>query len=138
MRLSDLRRLPRLLLTHDPELEANRYTYCEVRCLLRQDPTGDARTAAVHATASDVGSWTALLGENTAHELGRGAERLPSAVFWFVQGRSMNDIGQRLRPLGGPWDAEYAIDVACTLIAEVLNKRASVRMADPARNTGSA
>jgi hypothetical protein len=119
------------------QLGQERYTRCEVRRRLRQVTASDERTKAVHAAAADVGSWTELLGKRTAQELGRSAERLPSAVFWYVQGRSLGEIGQRLRPLGGPWDAEYAIDVACTLIAEVLNERAAVGMADTARNAGS-
>jgi hypothetical protein len=114
------------------------FTSCEVRRRLRQQPAADPRTATVHAAAADIGTWTALLAPSTAHELGRAAERLPSAVFWFVQGRSMHDIGQRLRPLGGPWDAEYAIDVASCLIARLLNDRAHVELSDGARNTRSA
>jgi len=105
------------------------YTPEEVRRRLREDPTRDPRTAEVLAAASEVSSWTSRLHPRTADELGRTADRLPSAVFWYVQGRPRHEIGRRLRPLGGEWDADLALDVACFLIAAVLNERSAPRSA---------
>ena len=104
-----------------PQVET-RFTAEEVLARLRQDPTREHRTAAVHAAASEVSAWTSRMAPDTARELGRTADRLPSAVFWYVQGRSNDDIGRRLRPLGGAWDAELALNVATFLIAGVLNE----------------
>jgi hypothetical protein len=99
------------------------YTPEEVFSRLRQDPSSDGRTAEVLAAASDVSAWTSRLDPQTADELGRTADRLPSAVFWYVQGRPRDEIGRRLRPLGGIWDADLALEVASFLIASVLNER---------------
>jgi hypothetical protein len=113
----------RVGLAHDMRENETRYTPNEVRARLRQDPTRDNRTAAVHAVTSEVGAWTSRLSPKNAHELGRSADRLPSAVFWYVRGHSNDDIGRRLRPLGGAWDAELALNVATFLIAAILNER---------------
>jgi hypothetical protein len=99
-----------------------RYTAEEVQARLRQDPAGEPRTAAVHAAAAEVGIWTSLLDAETALDLGRAATRLPSVVYWFVQGRSAADIGRDLHPFGGPWDAEHALEAASWLIATALNR----------------
>lgn len=98
------------------------FTPEEVFARLRQDPNRDGRTAQVLDAASDIGSWTNRLDPKTADELGRTADRLPSAVFWYVQGRTRDEIGRWLRPLGGAWDADLALEVASFLIASVLNE----------------
>jgi hypothetical protein len=105
-----------------PEL-STRFTPEEVLERLRQDPRANRRTAEVHDAAAQVGLWTSRIDPDTERDLGRTADRLPSAVFWYVQGRTNDDIGRRLRPLGGAWDAELALEVATVLIAGVLNER---------------
>ena len=55
-------------------------------------------------------------------ELGRAATRLPTVVYWYRQGISAHEIGRRLSPFGGTWDAEHALAVAAALIAYVLNQ----------------
>jgi hypothetical protein len=99
-----------------------RYTAAEVQARLRQDPAGEPRTAAVHAAAAETGIWMSLLDTETAFELGRAAARLPSVVFWFVQGRPAADVGRDLHPFGGTFDAEHALETASWLIATALNR----------------
>jgi hypothetical protein len=104
-------------------MRSSTYTPEEVFSRLRQDPSSDSRTAEVLAAASDISAWTSRLDPQTSDELGRTADRLPSAVFWYVQGRPRDEIGRLLRPLGGVWDADLALEVASFLIASVLNER---------------
>jgi hypothetical protein len=42
-------------------------------------------------------------------------------VFWYRQGIAPCEIGRRLSPLGGAWDANRALAAAAALIAEALN-----------------
>jgi hypothetical protein len=65
-----------------------------------------------------------LLPENASREncLGLAAARLPSVVFWFQRGASAEDIGRRLTPFGEACYGNRAIDAACALIAERLNR----------------
>jgi hypothetical protein len=127
----------RLVLNRDAD---QRYTPEEVRDRLRRgsDPDLDARTLAVHAAAADVGAWTALMASQVAHDLGRAAERLPSIVFWFVQGRGLDEMGRMLSPLGSTWDADQAIEVASGLIARLLNQRGAAYAPGSAENRRSA
>jgi len=108
-----LARLPRTRWTFTPE---------EVRERLRQDGAADPRTAAVHGAAAQTGLWSSLLPDKLAFELGRTASRLPTIVLWYRQGVPPNEIGRRLSPMGGAWDADRAIDVAMLLIATALNR----------------
>ena len=108
--------LPRLL------SQRNTFTAAEVRQRLRLNGPGDARTAAVHAAASMTAVWSGLLSERTAFDLGRTATRLPTVVYWYCQGVPMHEIGRRLTPFGGPWDADRALDVAAALIAHAMNR----------------
>ena len=62
-------------------------------------------------------------------DLGRTATRLPTVVFWYRQGVSLADIGRRLSPFGGAWDANRALDAATSLIADVLNSGQIPRVA---------
>jgi hypothetical protein len=112
-----------------------KFTASEVRYRLRQPGDGESRTAAVHAAASDVGAWTALLGRRAAFELGQVADRLPTAVFWFVQGRRLDEIGRSLSRFGSTWDGDHAIEVASQLIARLLNQRSAAYAAESARDT---
>jgi hypothetical protein len=98
------------------------YTPEEVRDRLRADASnGDPRTAAVHAVAARTGIWSNLLPDKEAIELGRASARLASVVYWHAQGVSPHEIGRRLSPFGGTWDADRALWVATALIAHVLN-----------------
>jgi hypothetical protein len=115
-----------------------RFTPEEVSARLQQNPTLDVRTQLVHAAASEVSAWTSRLDPDTARDLGRTADRLPTAVFWYVQGRRREDIGPLLRPLGGVWDADFAIEVASFLIASVLNERGVYATSASAGGTRSA
>ena len=115
--------LPRLL------SRSTTYTPEEVRLRLGDERADDPRTAAVHAIAAQTGVWTGRMAHHQAHDLGRAAGRLPSVVFWYCQGVSLEEIGQRLSPLGGPWDAERALNVATALIAETLNRRTRADLA---------
>ncbi|MBV9579694.1 MAG: hypothetical protein JO057_13985 [Chloroflexi bacterium] len=110
------RSLPRLLGAR------NNFTPAEVRQRLKVDHADDPRTAAVHAAAERVGIWSSLLRQREALELGRAASRLPTVVFWYRQGVSACEIGRRLSPLGGAWDANRAVDTAAALIAQMLNR----------------
>jgi hypothetical protein len=98
------------------------YTSAEVRQRLQVDRADDPRTAAVHAAAARVGAWSSLLSPDAAADLGRAAYRLPTVVYWYRQGVSAGEIGRRLSPLGGAWDANRALDAATTLIAQALNR----------------
>jgi hypothetical protein len=111
---------------------AERFTPTEVRARLRQDPGLDRRTAEVHAMAARTGLWADRLHPDTALELGRSAERLPSVVFWFARGLAPEAIGRRLGIFSGAWDAEVALEVAACLIAAVLNERGSDLADEPA------
>src|SRR5215210_3953807 len=91
---------------------AESYTPAEVRNRLRHTVDVEPRTVAVHAAAADVGAWTALLAGQAAQDLGRAAVRLPAVVFWFVQGRELEEIGRALSPFGSEWDADRAIETA--------------------------
>jgi len=115
--------LPRLLLRSDT------FTPQEVCRRLRDERADDQRTAAVHAAAAQTGLWSARLPDRAAFKLGRTASRLPSVVFWYRQGISLEDIGRRLSGFGGAWDAEQALDAAAALIAEALNRGARVDLA---------
>lgn len=94
----------------------------EVRELLQVDGSRDPRAAAVHAVAARTSVWSGRLPNQTAFELGRAAPRLPSVVYWYCQGMSAADIGRRISPFGGAWDANHALDAAASLIADALNR----------------
>jgi hypothetical protein len=115
--------LPRLL------SRSETYTPREVRERLADERAEDPRTAAVHAIAAQTSLWSGRLPQRQAFDLGRTAGRLPSVVFWYRQGVSLDEIGQRLSPFGGVWDAERALDTAAALIAEALNRGARTEMA---------
>lgn len=112
---------PRLTL---PRLLASRksFTVEEVRQRLQVDTEHDERTQAVHAAAARTGVWSGQLSDRLAFELGRAANRLPTVVYWYRQGMSLRDIGRRLSPFGGVWDANRALDAAALLIANSLNR----------------
>ena len=107
----------------------NHYTGAEVRQRLQVDRLDDPRTAAVHAAAARVGVWSSLLSPRAAIELGRAADRLPTVVYWYRQGLSACEIGRRLSPFGGAWDANRALDTAATLIAQALNRGGAAELA---------
>jgi hypothetical protein len=114
---------PRLLafllqLTHP----ARTFTPEEVRLRLQQANAAHPRTQAVHAAAARTGIWSSLLPDTAAFDLGRAANRLPTIVHWYCQGVPLHEIGRRLSPLGGAWDADHALEVATMLIARALNR----------------
>ncbi len=82
----------------------------------------DERTAAVHLAAAQTSVWSSHLRQQVAFDLGRSADRLPTVVFWYRQGTPLGEIGRRLSPFGGAWDAERAVDAAAELIATSLNR----------------
>jgi hypothetical protein len=98
------------------------FTPEEVRQRLQIDDPADERTARVHAAAAQISLWSSHVPARLAFDLGRTANRLPTVVFWFRQGISPSEIGQRLSAFGGDWDANRALDVAAGLIAEALNR----------------
>ena len=100
----------------------NNYTATEVLQRLQVDRADHPRTAAVHAAAAQISVWSSLLSQRTAFDLGRAANRLPTIVFWYRQGVSPYEIGRRISPLGGAWDANRALNAAAALIAEALNR----------------
>jgi len=102
--------------------QRHRFTPPEVRRRLLSEDLSDPRTSAVRAAAARTAVWSALLSDRTAFELGRAAMRLPSIVYWYVQGVPPDQIGQRLSLFGSAWDAERALDVATSLIARSLNE----------------
>ncbi|MCA1647598.1 MAG: hypothetical protein LC797_19750 [Chloroflexi bacterium] len=116
--------LRRLLgkLTPSQILKAPTYSPEEVRMRLRERELADPRTAAVHAAAARTGRWASLVSDKLAYELGRAAPRLPTVVYWYRQGVPAHEIGRRLSPFGGAWDAERALSVAAALIADSLNQ----------------
>lgn len=105
------------------------YTAAEVRQRLQVERADDPRTAAVHAAAAQIGVWSGLLSQRAAVELGRAANRLPTIVYWYRQGVPPCEIGRRLSPLGGAWDANRALDTAAMLIAQALNRGAVAKVA---------
>jgi hypothetical protein len=108
--------LPRLLALRKS------YTAQEVRQRLQVDTDGDARTTAVQAAAAMTAIWSSRLPDGVALDLGRAADRLPTVIFWHRQGLSLAEIGRRISPFGGAWDANRALDAATGLIAEALNR----------------
>jgi hypothetical protein len=121
MHNSQISSKPRLPL---PRLLAPRKTFTprEVRERLRIESPADPRTAMVHAAASRTGVWAGRLSDKLMFDLGRAANRLPTIVYWYRQGVPTGEIGRRLSPFGGEWDADRALDVAATLIARCLNR----------------
>jgi hypothetical protein len=101
---------------------AQPYSPEEVRLRLQTDELGDPRTAAVHAAAARTALWSGLVSENVAADLGPAARRLPTILLWYRQGVSPHEIGRRLSPFGGAWDADHALAVAAALIAYILNQ----------------
>jgi hypothetical protein len=97
------------------------FTPEEVRQRLQIDHAADERTAAVHEAAARASIWSSALPDRLVFDLGRAADRLPTVVFWFRQGVPAQEIGRRLSPFGGAWDANRALDAAASLIAESLN-----------------
>ena len=99
-----------------------RFTAAEVRHRLQANGMDDVRTLAVMAMAARTGVWSSDVPDRLAFDLGRTANRLPSVIFWYRQGLSMCEIGRRLSPFGGAWDANRALDTAASLIATALNR----------------
>jgi len=97
------------------------FSPAEVRQRLLVPRADHPRTAAVHAAAALTSVWSSRLPDRLAFDMGRTATRLPSVVLWFRQGLPAQEIGRRLSTFGGAWDAEHALDVAATLIADTLN-----------------
>lgn len=102
---------------------APRYTAREVRALLGPAAVVDDRGQAVLATAAVPSSWAEYLPDDEAWRLGRAAARLPTIVFWYRSGLSLEAIGRRLGVFAGPWLAERALEAAAGCIAERLNDR---------------
>ena len=82
-----------------------------------------------HIASKSRFSWPRLLdarkgfsAEEVRELLGRAAPRLASVVYWYCQGLSAADIGRRISPFGGAWDANRALDAAASLIADALNR----------------
>ena len=98
------------------------YSSEEVRLRLQTDELVDPRTAAVHAAAARTALWSGLVSDKVAADLGPAANRLPTIVLWYRQGVSPHEIGRRLSPFGGAWDADHALAVAAALIAYILNQ----------------
>ena len=101
---------------------AQPYSPEEVRLRLQKDELADPRTAAVHAAAARTALWSCLVSDKLASDLGPAAKRLPTIVLWYRQGVSAHEIGRRLSPFGGAWDADHALAVAAALIAYILNQ----------------
>jgi len=108
-----LGKLPRTAQPYSPE---------EVRLRLQAHELADPRTAAVHAAAARTALWSCLVSDRVASDLGPAARRLPTIVHWYRQGVSPHEIGRRLSPFGGAWDADHALAVAAALIAYILNQ----------------
>lgn len=117
---------PQLLSNLDAPEKLQPYTAEEVRSRLRLTDLLEPRTAAVHAAASRTAVWSALMPERVARDLGAAGGRLATVVFWFAQGLTLDEIGRRISPFGGAWDAERAVDVASALIAYILNEKGFV------------
>ena len=118
--LRNLRRLRSALLGGRP----GRYRTSEVRALLSPRAEGDTdRRRAVLATAAIPSSWAGYLREEEIAELGRVAWRLPTVVFWYQAGASVEEIGGRLGGFGGEWRARRALQLAARCIARRLNDR---------------
>ena len=94
----------------------------EVRRRLRLEQDADPRTRAVHLAAAQTAIWSSLVSDKIAVDLGRASTCLPLIVFWYRQGVPTQEIGERVSPFGGAWDAERALDVAAGLIARTLNQ----------------
>jgi hypothetical protein len=98
------------------------YTADEVRERLRDLDADDPRTRAVRAAASETGRWMSRLDRRRAADLGeRMARRLPTIVFWYARGRTLDEIGADLTVFGCDWAAERAMRAAAACIAACLN-----------------
>ena len=105
------------------------FSRAEVRQRLLVQKADHPRTAAVHSAAAMTSVWSSRMPERLAFDMGRTATRLPTVVLWFRQGLPAQEIGRRLSTFGGAWDAERALDVAATLIADTLNHGACAERA---------
>jgi hypothetical protein len=98
-----------------------RYTAREVSFLLGPNAPGSTeRRRAVLATASVPSAWLDYLSQRDAVEVGRLAGRLPTIVFLYASGASLEEILGRVGGWG-TWGVERALEAACGCIAACLN-----------------
>jgi hypothetical protein len=90
----------------------------------------DVRAAAIRSCAAQPAQWLDGLDDGTTEELGRLSGQLPSIVFWYTAGLSLDEIGRRVGHFGelsGVWEAERAASAAARCIARRLNAHLSGR-----------
>jgi hypothetical protein len=106
-------------------LGANReaaYSADEVRRRLIDSDVADPRTCAVQAAARETARWTARLTSREVSGLGqRTADRLPTIVAQYMQGRHLNQIGAEVALFAPATRADSAITIASRCIAAHLN-----------------
>jgi hypothetical protein len=96
------------------------FTPQEVRQRLSAIPD-DARGRAVARCAARIDAW--LPPEpHFIHCPQHAWQHLPRIVFWYTRGDPLDAIGGRLGTLCGAWGVERSLDIACTRMADSLNR----------------
>ena len=96
------------------------FTSQEVRQHLTTRPT-DARGHAVARCAARVDAW--LPPEpHFIHCPQHAWQQLPRIVFWYTSGDPLDAIAESIGTLGPAWGVERALGVACTRMADALNR----------------
>ena len=82
-----------------------------------------SRAQAIRACAAQPSEWLGRLDPGAASSLGRLTDRLPTIVWWYASGRSLDDLGERLCAFAGGLQARRALGVAARCIAARLKDR---------------
>jgi hypothetical protein len=94
----------------------------EVRRRLLEADARDPRTCAVQVAARETGRWMARLSSREVSYLGhRIADRLPTIVAQYIQGRDLIEIGADVALFDQASRADSAITTASRCIAAHLN-----------------
>lgn len=113
---------PRRLLPVGPTgwlLRTPGFTGREVRSLLREGQQTD-RGRAVRRCVARSADWLPPTPDVVNCPF-HYQQRLPRIVFWYAQGMSIEEIGERLTAFHTSWGVERSLQVACDRIAFCLN-----------------
>ncbi len=95
------------------------FTAGEVKRLLREGPKTE-RGRAVSRCVARSDDWLPTIPDVVTCPF-HYQQRLPRIVFWYAQGESIDEIGQRMTAFHTTWGVERALRVACERIAYCLN-----------------
>jgi hypothetical protein len=97
------------------------FTEEQVRDLLRPDSVGPAASRSAVLTAASISNlWLATPSGYRRTESLRLAYRIPSILFWYSRGASVDEIRLRLGEWS-VWAVEDALRAACSLLPAHLN-----------------